>query len=63
MNRDICTWNRDADGWGFTEWTTGCGERHTFKMDGPAEHKHNYCPYCGGAIDVYDEDEFVARLN
>jgi hypothetical protein len=43
-----CTWTEDADG----VWWTACGEAHVFTAGGPAENRHRFCAYCGGALRV-----------
>jgi hypothetical protein len=43
----VCRWTYDAD---TDSRDTGCGQKHQFTDGGPAENRHDYCPYCGQAL-------------
>ena len=47
---DYCMWQEDEDG----NWSTECGQMHTFFDGGPKENHYRHCPYCGGYLYAWD---------
>ena len=37
-------------------WESGCGKPFFFNEDGPKENGFKFCPYCGGRLEVSDEN-------
>lgn len=35
-------------------WETGCDNMFQFDVEGPAENKFKYCPYCGSELEEVD---------
>lgn len=52
-----CRWTYDTDTLTDTAWDTQCGHRHQFTSDGPVENEHKFCPYCGGELVTFGEEE------
>jgi len=50
-NSVICEW-QEPDIMSDGVWETCCGNAHQFFVDGPAENKYWFCPYCGKRIAV-----------
>lgn len=48
--RPVCEW-RVADVMDMY-WTGSCGARWLFDFDGPKENHMDYCPNCGGKVEV-----------
>jgi len=44
----VCEWRDDGCG----VWDTGCDNQHRFESGGPADNLHEFCPYCGGRLEV-----------
>lgn len=51
---DTCTWWRFPDS---TYWETDCNAAYEFEDRGPFECEWKFCPFCGKAI-VLDEEEY-----
>ena len=50
-----CTWTyRELYGWDY--WDTACGNAFQFTADGPTENEFKFCPYCGGALVISDDE-------
>ena len=46
----VCEW-RDI---GCGIWDAGCENQHRFEEGGPADNLHEFCPYCGGRLEVVE---------
>lgn len=46
----VCRWEVDDDG--FPPWATGCGHEFECIEDGLEENGFEYCPFCGGKVEV-----------
>lgn len=44
-----CLWTFDAD---TSSWDTSCNGKFTFFEGSPTENSFQYCPYCGGYLDI-----------
>lgn len=45
----VCLWSEVA--WDDF-WDTECGNKHQFTFGGPEENDYDFCPYCGGRLEV-----------
>lgn len=50
-NDRMCAWtdNKDPD---YPGWETSCGHEFCLVEGGPKENSYNYCPQCGGKINL-----------
>jgi len=48
-----CKWTYDPSSY---SWNTSCKNKFQFLEDGPVENKFAYCSYCGGRIDLEEEN-------
>lgn len=51
-----CGWTTPPDP-DFDVWDTGCGNAFEFNADGPKENGFKFCPYCGGELEIVEDDE------
>ena len=49
-----CIWTKETQV--GVVWVTECGKTHAFALGGPYENGHYYCPYCGKAIKIFEEE-------
>ena len=55
-----CSWYDDGGC-----WISQCGNAWTFNADGddgPAENDMKFCPFCGGAVVLNDDDELLREV-
>lgn len=48
-----CDWEPDSE----DSWSTACRKIFTFSDGGIAENGFEFCPFCGGRINVLNEAE------
>lgn len=49
MADTTCRWTYDPD---TDSWDTACDEKFLFDVDGPDENRYQFCPQCGGKIEL-----------
>ena len=49
-----CSWYIED---GSDTWWTGCGESAVFYSDGPVENGFKFCPYCGGSVEIKEDEK------
>lgn len=53
MTRSDCVWTRDPN---YEYWSAGCGLEWSLDDGDPADNGMKFCPACGGALVVGEEE-------
>lgn len=50
-----CVWRQSENDWYGNTWSGSCGAKWNLEADGPKENNMNFCPECGGKLEVQEK--------